>query len=187
MSRDYALKRLAVMMGGRAAEKVIFDELTTGAGNDIEVATDLARKMVCEWGMSDEIGPLSYSSKNSNPFPGYGGSNATRPYSEAVAREIDSEVRGIVTNQYDLAETLLRDNHSLLELMAQALLEFEALDREEIDILLANESLDPLRERRKEQAAKDEKAAEERVPKTGFTSRLKEQTLGSGLDLEPST
>jgi cell division protease FtsH len=187
MSKDYALKRLAVMMGGRAAEKVIFDELTTGAGNDIEVATDLARKMVCEWGMSEEIGPLSYSSTNTNPFPGYGGSHSTRPYSEAVAREIDTEVRSIVTNQYELAETLLRDNHHLLELMAQALLEFEALDRDEIDILMSTESLEPLRQRREEQAEADEQADEERVPKTGFTSRLKEQTIGSGLDLEPST
>ncbi len=188
MSRDYALKRLAVMMGGRAAEKVIFDELTTGAGNDIQVATDLARRMVCEWGMSDAIGPLSFSSNNSNPFPGYGGAVASRPYSEQVAREIDDEVRSIVNGQYERAEELLRDNFDLLELMAQALLEFEALDSEEIAMLMEDEGVDRIRTRREEQAAiEDARESEDRVPKTGFTSRLKEQTIGSGLDLEPTT
>ena len=182
MSRSYALQRIAVMMGGRAAEKVVFDQITTGAGNDIEVATDLARRMVCEWGMSDRIGPLSFSDARSNPFPGgyAGGSTVHRPYSEAVAEEIDAEVRGIVMEQYELAERLLVENRYLLDLMSEALLEFEALDEEDIRLLMEFETLDAIRRHRAEQlksVAEDESEAtdEERQPKTGFTSKLKEQ------------
>jgi cell division protease FtsH len=188
MSRSYALKRIAVMMGGRAAEKVIFDELTTGAGNDIEVATDLARRMVTEWGMSDVIGPLSFSENRSNPFQGNGSGGAgARPYSEAVAQEIDAEVRTMVTTQYDYAEQLLRDNLPLLELMSEALLEFEALDSEEIMMLVDDRTDGRLRQKREdEKAAADKELAEkERTPKTGFTSKIKEQsTIG---DWTPTT
>jgi cell division protease FtsH len=182
MSRDYALKRIAVMMGGRAAEKIVFDQLTTGAGNDIEVATDLARKMVCEWGMSEAIGPLSFSETQTNPFPGMqGGGMKHRPYSEAVAEEIDAEVRSIVTEQYEFAEQLLEEHRHLLDLMTEALLEFEALDTEEIELLLEYETLDAVRRHRAHQEAEkddgeDEEAEPERKPKTGFTSKLKEQT-----------
>jgi len=179
MSRSYALKRIAVMMGGRAAEKVIFDELTTGAGNDIEVASDLARRMVCEWGMSDVIGPLSFSENRSNPFQGNGsGGGAARPYSEAVAQEIDAEVRTMVTTQYAFAEQLLRDNLPLLELMSEALLEFEALDSEEIMMLVDDRTDGRLRQKRLDEKAAAEKdlADKERSPKTGFTSKIKEQS-----------
>jgi len=188
MSRSYALKRIAVMMGGRAAEKVIFDELTTGAGNDIEVATDLARRMVTEWGMSDTIGPLSFSENRSNPFQGNGSGGAgARPYSEAVAQEIDAEVRTMVTTQYDYAEQLLRDNLPLLELMSEALLEFEALDSEEIMMLVDDRTDVRLRQKREDEkdAADKELAEKERTPKTGFTSKIKEQsTIG---DWTPTT
>jgi len=180
MSRDYALKRIAVMMGGRAAEKIVFNQITTGAGNDIEVATDLARRMVCEWGMSEKIGPLSFSDTNTNPFPGAGGFGPThRPYSESVAEEIDAEVREMVMSQYDTAEQLLRDNRHLLDLMSEALLEFETIDTEEISLLVEFESLEAIRRRRAQLEADREEPSEaeiERKPKTGFTSKLKEQT-----------
>ena len=179
MSRTYALKRIAVMMGGRAAEKIVFDQITTGAGNDIEVATDLARKMVCEWGMSDRIGPLSFSDNSTSPFPGYiGGGSTHRPYSEAVAEEIDAEVRSIVMRQYEFAEELLSEHRHLLDLMSEALLEFEALDAEEIDLLLEFETLDAIRRHRAANEPPEDPAEEqreERQPKTGFTSKLKEQ------------
>lgn len=190
MSRDYALKRLSVMMGGRAAEKIVFDEYTTGAGNDIEVATDLARRMVCEWGMSERIGPLSYGENRSNPFLGHtAGMGTSRPYSESVAKDIDAEVREIVTTQYDTAETLLGENRHLLELMAEALLEFEALDSSEIEIILHDEGLERLRDQReKEMKAQDDEDAardEERAPKSGFKSRLSDSN--PPVDWKPST
>lgn len=177
LSRDYALKRIAVIMGGRAAEKIIFDQLTTGAGNDIEVATDLARRMVCEWGMSDKIGPISYSDSRSSPFGAYSGPTSAKPYSESVAQEIDAEVREIVTSQYDLAENLLKDNLHLLELMTEALVEFEVLDSDEIQMLIDDRNIDRLRDERAKEAAEKEKhdQAQEKAPKTGFTSKLKEQ------------
>lgn len=177
MTKDYATNRIAVLMGGRAAEEIIFGEITTGAGNDIQVATDTARRMVCEWGMSDVIGPLRYASTDTNPFLGQGGTGATaRPYSEDVAQKIDAELHRIVTEQYDVALTTLRDNYHLLELMSQALLEFEVLDAEEIDMLVEYERLDELRERRRQQAEEEQRRSEEeRQPKTGFNSKIKDQ------------
>ncbi|MFU8804525.1 MAG: ATP-dependent zinc metalloprotease FtsH [Bradymonadaceae bacterium] len=182
MRRDYVLMRIAVMMGGRAAEQVIFNEITTGAGHDIQVASEQARRMVCEWGMSDAIGPLHYAQTQENPF-GPGGSSSGRPYSESVAKDIDTEVRRIITEQYAIAEKILRDNEDLLELMAQALLEVETLDAEDIRVLQEDRSMDFIREKR---AKSKEKAAEDaaRTPKTGFASKIKDQA-GMG-NLAPS-
>ncbi|MGM0558241.1 MAG: ATP-dependent zinc metalloprotease FtsH [Myxococcota bacterium] len=188
MRRDYVLSRLSVMMGGRAAEKIVFDEITTGAGNDIQVATDMARKMVCEWGMSDRVGPLNYSDGDNNPFLGDGGMRTHRPYSESVAKEIDAEVKRIVTEQHDLAVDLLREHNDLLELMAQALLEFEALNADEIDLLLEDRDLDRIREKREREEEEAAEREEERAPKKGFSSKLKEKKQkGSFGDLSPST
>ncbi|QDG54826.1 ATP-dependent metallopeptidase FtsH/Yme1/Tma family protein [Persicimonas caeni] len=187
MRRDYVLKRLAVMMGGRAAELVVFDEITTGAGNDIQVATDMTRKMVCEWGMSDRIGPLAYTDGDNNPFLGGNGGITSRPYSESIAKEIDAEVKRIVTEQHDLAVQLLRDNMDLLELMAQALLEFEALDANEIQMLLEDESLEGIREAREAQKKEREEREDERVPKTGYKTNIKDnKNKGAIGNLAPS-
>ncbi len=182
VSRDWALKMIAFMMGGRAAEKIVYDQITTGAGNDIERATDLARKMVTEWGMSDKIGPLCFSQNTTDPFPGggYGGGAKHRPYSEGVAEEIDAEVRRIVMEQYQRAEQILTEKRDMLELMTQALLEFETIDTEEIQLLMEFEDLDAIRRHRAaNEKNKDDSEAEiepERKPKSGFTSKLKEQT-----------
>ncbi len=191
LNRDYILKRISVMMGGRAAEEIAFGEITTGAGHDIEVATKMARRMVCEWGMSDVIGPLYYGEDQEQPFVGsqMGGGASSRPYSEDLARDIDAEIRRIVTEQYTVAETLLRDNYDLLELMSEALLEFEALDFEEIAHLTDKRDLDWIRDRR---ALKEEARAEreERTPRKGFASKLKEKAKDSGTvgsDLAPSS
>jgi cell division protease FtsH len=186
MTRDYVLQRLAVMMGGRAAELVIFDEITTGAGNDIQVATDMTRKMVCEWGMSDRIGPLAYTDGDNNPFLG-GGGITHRPYSESIAQDIDAEVKRIVMEQHDLAVNLLKDNIDLLELMTQGLLEFEALDAPEIKLLLDEGSLDGIRKRREELEKARTKDDDERTPKTGFSTKIKEKKKQGSLGtLAPS-
>jgi cell division protease FtsH len=111
------------MMGGRAAEEVVFGEITTGAGNDIEQATNLARKMVCEWGMSEELGPLTYGRKEEMVFLGKELGHE-RNYSEATQQKIDSVVKGLVENAYMKAVTILRENEPAWAL-AKALLERE--------------------------------------------------------------
>lgn len=135
MSREYLETRLVHMMGGRIAEKLKFDHLTTGAGNDLQQATNLARKMVCDWGMSEKIGPLSFSSKDDEIFLGRDFARK-KDYSEATAEKIDNEVRRIVLEAEKKASDLLTKNTAKLEKLADALLEKEILDGNEIDELL---------------------------------------------------
>ncbi len=139
-SREYLEGRLAQLLGGRAAEKIVFNQLTTGAGNDIERATAMARKMVCEWGMSDKLGPVTFGKKDQEIFLGREIAQH-RDYSEEVAREIDTEVRRIVTEAQDLAEKLLRENIDTLHALANALLEHEILDSEQINNVVAGKSI----------------------------------------------
>ncbi len=134
-SRDWAQSRIAVCMGGRIAEEVIFGQLTTGAGNDIEQATDLARKMVCEWGMSEKMGPLAFGKKEEQIFLGREISQH-QDYSEETARAIDAEVRRFVTEGYNVARKLVEDNVEPLKRVGEALLEYESLDGDEIDVLI---------------------------------------------------
>jgi len=175
MTKEYIVNRIAVIMGGRAAEELIYDKITTGAGNDIQVATDMARKMVCEWGMSEVIGPLRYAEPEGSPFLGTGTMGKARPYSEAMAERIDEELHRIITEQYDVALELLTDNRDQLELLTAALLEFEVIDADEIDLMLTDGNLDELRRRRELQAAEERSCESERSPKTGFSSKLKDQ------------
>nr|WP_233497063.1 ATP-dependent zinc metalloprotease FtsH [Lujinxingia litoralis] len=180
LNRDYVLERIAVMMGGRAAEELIYNQFTTGAGQDIKVATDLARQMVCEWGMSEKIGPLFYGQSQEASLA------TSRPYSEDLAREIDAEVRRIVKEAYQRAYDMLIENRELLELMTQALLEFEALDANEIRYLAEEGKLDWIREERQKKAAEQAEEAE-RAPKTGFASKIKDQVPPTvGPNLAPS-
>ena len=139
-SREYLEGRLAQLLGGRAAEKLIFNQLTTGAGNDIERATAMARKMVCEWGMSDKLGPVTFGKKDQEIFLGREIAQH-RDYSEEVAREIDAEVRRIVMEAQNLAEKLLKENLDSLHALANALLEHEILDSEQIDMVIAGKSI----------------------------------------------
>ena len=135
-SREFLLNNLAIFMGGRAAEEISLNQITTGAGNDIERATDLARKMVCEWGMSDKIGPLTFGKKDEEIF--LGREIATRrDYSETTAMEIDHEVKQFVGRSYERAKNLLRGNLKALRALAEALLEKEVLDAPEIEKIVA--------------------------------------------------
>ncbi|BCS54505.1 ATP-dependent zinc metalloprotease FtsH [Geobacter sp. SVR] len=135
-SREVLLARIAVLMGGRAAEDLIFKTFTTGAGNDIEQATEMARKMVCEWGMSDKMGPLSFGKKDEQIF--LGREMAThKNYSEATAVEIDSEIRRIVDESYARALSLLRDNIQNLHNLSACLMEKENLTGAEVDEIIA--------------------------------------------------
>jgi cell division protease FtsH len=143
-SKKYLDTKLLHLMGGRVAEKLVFSELSTGAGNDIERATELARKMVCEWGMSERLGPLTFGKKEEQIF--LGREIAThRDYSEYTAQEIDKEVRRMVEAAENKATELLSTNVDKLHLLAQALLEREILDGHQIDKILKGEKLEPVR------------------------------------------
>ena len=135
-SRESLLNRIAVLMGGRAAEELIFHTFTTGAGNDIERATEMARKMVCEWGMSDKLGPLTFGKKDEQIFLGRDIASA-KNYSEATAVEIDGEIRQIVEENYRQAFRLLSENIDSLHRLSQVLIEKETMTGAEVDVLIA--------------------------------------------------
>lgn len=141
-SKAYIEANIAVLFGGRAAEMLIFNEFNTGASNDIQRATDLARKMVCEWGMSETLGPVNYGKKDEEIFLGRE-IQKHRDYSEKTAIEIDDEVNKIISKGMKRAETLLKDNINILHKLSEALLEREILDAEEIDTIIKGESLPP--------------------------------------------
>jgi cell division protease FtsH len=142
ISKDGANDQIAVAMGGRVAEELIFHQLTTGASNDIQVATDLARKMVCEWGMSDKLGPLHFGKREAEVFLGRDFGDAGKEYSEQTAIEIDSEVRTIVTANYDRAKKIVMENLDKLKALAEALLEYETVDGADIDVIFAGNRLE---------------------------------------------
>jgi cell division protease FtsH len=137
LSKEAANDQIAVAMGGRVAEELIFHQLTTGASNDIQVATDLAKKMVCDWGMSDKLGPLHFGKREAEVFLGRDFGDAGKEYSEQTAVEIDNEVRTIVTANYERAKKAVMDNLDKLKALAEALLEYETVDGAEIDIIFS--------------------------------------------------
>jgi cell division protease FtsH len=133
--REYLLNEIAIMMGGRVAEELVLESITTGAGNDIERATELARKMVCEWGMSEKLGPLTFGQKEEMIFLGR---DITRhqDYSDQTAIEIDQEVRRLVMENYERARNIINSRLQTLHNIASALLEREVLDGAEIEEIL---------------------------------------------------
>lgn len=165
-SREYLQAILAHLLGGRAAELIVFKQLTTGAGNDIERATEIARKMVCEWGMSEKLGPLTFGKKEEEIFLGREIAKH-RDYSENTAIEIDNEVRRIVVEAAARAEEVLSKNVDKLRSIAEALLEREILDGEDIDRLMAGESLEEIYQQKDDKSKNSKiKAARKKVKKT---------------------
>jgi cell division protease FtsH len=142
VSKEYLETQLAILMGGRCAEEIFLNQMTTGAGNDIERATELARKMVCEYGMS-RLGPLTFGKKEEQIFLGREISQH-RDFSEETARQIDSEVRMLVDNGYQSAHSLLENNQPLMHRMSKALLDRESLDAAELKLLIEGKDLPPL-------------------------------------------
>ena len=142
-SKGYLLNQLAILMGGRVAEELVLNEMTTGAGNDIERATDLARKMVCEWGMSEKMGPLTFGKQNEQVFLGRE-MGSQRDFSDQIAMEIDQEVKRLVTENYERAKRLLTENMASLKRLAEALLEKEVLDGSDIDHILMQSTSQPI-------------------------------------------
>jgi cell division protease FtsH len=134
-NKDYLLNNLVILFGGRVAEELVLNHMTTGAGNDIEKATDLARRMVCEWGMSEKLGPMTFGKKEEEIFLGRDFTQKV-DYSESTAIEIDAEVRRIIQDSYYKAKDLLKTNLRLLHKVAESLLEKEVLDGSEIDAIV---------------------------------------------------
>ena len=141
-SKEYLLETICILMGGRAAEMLVLGMETTGAGNDIERASELARKMVCEYGMSENLGPLSFGKKDEQIFLGREISQH-RDYSEETAQKIDGEVRSIVTRSYEKTTNMINENMEALHQIASALLEKETLDGRDLDEILGIEPPPP--------------------------------------------
>lgn len=141
-SKDYWLDQLAVFMGGRAAEELVFKDTNTGASSDIQRATEIVRRMVCEWGMSEKIGPVHYANKEEHVFLGrdFG---KPREHSETTQVEIDGEVKAIIEGQYELAKKLISTNIDKLHRLAKSVLERETLSADEIDLIMAGKDLPP--------------------------------------------
>jgi cell division protease FtsH len=162
MSKDQAEGMIAYAMGGRAAEELVFGHYTTGAGDDIKKATDIARKMVCNWGMSEKIGPLALGKQGDEVFLGRE-MTAARPYSEKMAEEIDQEVRRLINNGYERAIAILKENQKTLDAMSDALLIKESLDGKEIERIMAGEMIVTDADRESFKAAQGRRAAD-RLP-----------------------
>ena len=152
-TRDYLESMLSVMMGGRVSEQTFMDVLTTGAGDDLEKATDMARRMVCEWGMSDALGPLTFGKKEEQIFLGREIAQH-QDYSEASAVLIDQEVKKICLEAYERAKTVIESHRDALVRVAEALLEYEVLDGDEVTALIKGEELTALTTRKRRQPAR---------------------------------
>ncbi len=136
LTKSKAENMIAFLFGGRAAEELIYKDVTTGAGNDIERATEIARRMVCEWGMSSKLGPLSYEKREGPVFLGMQYGHTSREYSDSKAQEIDAEIFRIINEGYQKAKNILEEGQDILESLTQALLEFETIDSHEVDLLV---------------------------------------------------
>jgi cell division protease FtsH len=146
MARRYVLGTITVLFAGRAAEEIFCVDVSAGARNDIKEATELARLMVCEWGMSEKMGPVSYSETQEHVFLGREISR-TRNHSEHVAEEIDAEVRRIIDEGYGRAKEIVRENRDVCDRIANALLRYEVLDRDDVDRLMKGASVDDLKDK----------------------------------------
>jgi cell division protease FtsH len=135
LSKEYILNKIAIFLGGRAAEELVLRTQTTGAGNDLEMATEWARKMVCDFGMSDKIGPLTFGKREEHIFLGREIAQQ-KDFSEKTAVEIDSEIKRIVLENYDRAKDIIIQQMEKLHSLAAALLEKEVLGGEEVDVVL---------------------------------------------------
>ncbi|MDZ4662666.1 MAG: ATP-dependent zinc metalloprotease FtsH [Pseudomonadota bacterium] len=183
LSKTKAHNMIAFLFGGRAAEELVFHDSTTGAGNDIERATDIARKMVCEWGMSDKLGPLAYEKSDSPVFVGmnYGG-NPPKEYSDQKAQDIDKEVYLIVTTGYEKAKKILSENMDKLKIMAEALLEYETIDTDDVNLIFSGGSLEQVKNRRESRAIEVSKELAETAVKDEEDNKAKKKAPQGGRD-----
>ncbi|MDE0151425.1 MAG: ATP-dependent zinc metalloprotease FtsH [Bdellovibrionales bacterium] len=170
LSKSKATNMLAFLLGGRSAEELIFKDYTTGAGNDIERATELARRMVCEWGMSEKLGVVSLERRGNPVFVGMQSQSAGKEYSESKATEIDSEVDRLLTEAHKIAFDILSEKESILHAMSQALLEYETIDGEEVELLMKGMSLEDLKKHKTKSSTKETADKESSTSKKKSTS-----------------
>ncbi|MFO7952806.1 MAG: ATP-dependent zinc metalloprotease FtsH [Bacillota bacterium] len=161
MTRSELLDRVSTLLGGRVSEKLVLNDISTGAQNDLERATQIVRQMIMEYGMSDTLGPITLGRKQNQVFLGRD-LGRDRDYSEEIAKAIDQEIRKTIDNSYQQAKDILEDNRSKLETIAQALIERETLNSEEIKTLMEGKELPPISEE-KEEKEEDTKSEEEKV------------------------
>ena len=181
-TRNFVEGRLAILMGGRSAEILIFDEMTTGAGNDIEQATQIARKMVTEWGMSDLLGPMTFGKKNEEVFLGRE-IQSSRDYSEVTARMIDEEISRIVRDSQRLADEILRKDIDILHRLAKELLKYETLDSKDLEIILNGEDLTrPLNSHASN--SKPNRKRQKRVKLNSMVSKTKSEVRNKDISTE---
>ena len=175
---------IAFLFGGRAAEEIVFEDYTTGAGNDIERATELARKMVCEWGMSDRIGPLALERNEGPVFLGMQ-SSRHKEYSDSKAQEVDEEIHKIVSEGHDRAVKILKDNESVLHNIAKALLQYETIDGEEVDLLIKGGTLEEIenrRDHREKAMEREQKQAADKAKEMELKDKKKKSDENGGSD-----
>lgn len=137
LSKEKGENFISFLMGGRVAEELVYGEMTNGASNDIERATDLARSMVCHWGMSEKLGPINYAKQGGNPI--YGGEQVS--FSDETSRKIDLEIQSFVQKNYEVAKKILQDNMSALHRLTDALVLWETLDAEQIRDIVAGKDI----------------------------------------------
>jgi cell division protease FtsH len=143
MDREMILQNISVLFGGRIAEEIFMNQMTTGASNDFERATEMARNMVMRWGMSDSLGPMVYGENEGEVFLGRS-VTTHKNVSESTLQQVDAEIRRLIDQQYKIARTLIEDNREKVEIMAKALLEWETLDADQInDIMEGREPRSP--------------------------------------------
>ena len=187
-SKTYFESMLIIYLGGRAAERTVFDQLTSGAGHDIERATNLARKMVCEWGMSERLGPLTFGKKDEEIFLGREFARH-RDFSEETAKEIDMEIRRFVEKGEKRAEVLIKENLERLHLIAESLLEREILDAEEIERLMKGLALEPRKQTKPSKDAETTTDGEDptELDTDGSTDSPAEAVATEGTGTPPET
>ncbi len=174
VTKGELVDELAMLLGGRVAEEMIFSEITTGDQNDIEKATKLARKMVCEFGMSEKLGPLTLGQKQGEVFLGRD-FTTHQDYSDQIAYQIDQEVRRLVDEAYERAETILKNHRERLDIIARALIDHETLEKEELLALLEGKKIEAAVEPRK--AAKQEDSPDKEQEEVRAPSPIKGRPL----------
>lgn len=185
-SKRYLEDTLVMLLGGRVAEELILNQMTTGASNDIERATKMARSMVCQWGMSDKLGPMTFGETNDQVFLGKEFGHG-KDFSEDTSRLIDSEVRRIIDTAHEQAKTLLAENKDLLHKLAAALLERETISGDEIDTLINGGELPPLEKVAVKAKPSTAAKAYASTAKTGYTpveEKVEENVTDSKKDSE---
>lgn len=180
-TKSKAEHMIAFLFGGRAAEEIIYKDVTTGASNDIERATDIATKMVTEWGMSTKIGPLSYSNSDNPVFVGMqSGKGSGRDVSDAKSQEIDSEISRIISEGYQTAIRILTEQRKALESLTQGLMEFETVDGYEVDMLIAGATIDEVKQKRLERADKIKTESDQKKEAVVVPPKKQNSTDGLG-------